>query len=210
MPFHFVLQTNFSSGAFSGVLVPAVFPRVGTEADAWAHFRVLALKFRLHPVGGITASQVFGFVGGVQDTPPATIATGSEVLSSIYFGGDTTVPSEWCSVPKLDLAGPLPWYKTVAGTTDATEESPGWFFGAGSGSDSLVVEFRGLFEFKTSLATANTPVALQARQLLRQERVAAEIARERDLLLKILAGIPGGGQAPASSALAAIQGGGKP
>jgi len=210
MPFHYYVQTQFTAGAFSSPLTPGTFPRVGTEADTWAHYRFLSLRFRIHPTGSISTDQVFGFVGGAQDTPPATIATASEVLSSVVLSGDTSVPSEWCNVSRLEISGPLPWYKTIAGTADPTEESPGWLFGAGTGTDALRIEFRGVIEFKVSVATANTPLARQARLQLHEERLIVERVRMRELLLKLLAGPSSGTGTPGVSALGSAALGLKP
>lgn len=187
IPFHLYNRQAIAGGVLSIVATPAAMsPRAAVEADAWAHFRIASLKFRLHPTGGITNDQSAGFVGGIQDTPPTTIAQVSELLPSVVLGGDTTTPTEWCSVPKSDLAGPLPWYKSVAGTTDPTEESPGALIVVGTGTDVFGLEYKGVFEFKTSVATANTPMQRKLHAQLREERVAGELARQRELLLRLL------------------------
>jgi hypothetical protein len=194
MPFHYIFTGSLTSGANAQLLTPALFPRVGTEADAWAHFRVKKLAFRhLKHLSTLNGPQVAAFVGGVQDSPPATVAAASEVLSSAYLGEFQTVHSEWVHVTKAELAGPFPWYKTVAGAADPSEESPGYFSVVGPGSDSFYIEFRGTFCFKVSLATANTPVALDARRRIREERVANVVRAERDVLLKILSTAPTAG-----------------
>jgi hypothetical protein len=131
-----------------------------------------------------------GFVGGVQDSPPATVAQTMELLSSCIQSSFATVPTEWVRVSKSEMAGPLPWYKTVQGTADSTEESPGQIVITGNGTDSFLVEYRGVFIFKTSLATANTPVALALRQRVREERQRAVQTVERNDLLRVLGSSP--------------------
>ncbi len=186
MPFHAILTATLASGAYNVPLVPGLFLRVGTEADAWALFRVRRLKFRLHRESVLNGPQVAAYQGAVQDNPPATVAQASEILPSCFLSALQTVPTEWISVPKSDLSGPFPWYKTVAGTPDPSEESPGFFNVVGTGTDTFYVEFRGVFEFKVSLATANTPAAIALRRKVREDRVARLQASERDILLKIL------------------------
>jgi hypothetical protein len=110
-----------------------------------------------------------------------------ELLPATFHAGPPqTVHSEWIKVPKVDLAGPLPWYKTVLGTADPTEESPGSLIVVGVGTDLVSIEVYGVFEFKTSLATANTPAVLTLRMRVRQERSDAIRAREKSLLVSLL------------------------
>lgn len=193
IPFHFLGQSSFTSGAFAAPLNPASLSgsssKLAAEADAWAHFRVRDLRFRLHP-SSVNNSQAMGFVGGVQDTPPATIGAVGELISSTFVDSSQTVPSEWVRVAPSEYSGPLPWYKTVQGSADATEESPGSFVLAGAGTDAFVFEVRGVMEFKTAVATANTPEAVALLKRFRQIRLSQEQARERDALLKVLASSP--------------------
>jgi len=196
MPFHYVLTNTLTSGAFTQFLIPTLFPRVGTEADAWAHFRVKKLMMRLHRASALNGPMSFGYMGGVQDNLPSSVYGATETIPSSFMSPVTTVPTDWVHVPKVDLAGPFPWYKTVAGAADATEESPGIIFVCGTGTDTFYCEFRGTFEFKTSLATANTPLALQMRQSVREERLKRVLDNERALLLRILSTTPASLLAP--------------
>ena len=138
-----------------------------------------------------------GVVGGVQDTPPATVGAVMELIPSAFMQALTTVPTEWVNVGKDDLAGPLPWYKSIPGTADATEEAPGLLVGAGTGSQFLTGELRGVFEFKTSTAPANTPAALVLAARMREEKVKAAQLRERARFLAVLA-VPGQPTGPPS------------
>jgi len=183
MPFRYVLNAAMTAGTAALVVSPALTARATTEADAWAHFRVRKLRFRLHPRAVLSA---VGYVGGVQDTTPSSVAQIVELIPSTYIAGNTTIPSSWVSVPQKDLAGPFPWYKTVAGGADPTEEAPGVICIGGTSTDAFSLEFEVTFEFKTSVATANTPVALQLRERVRSERIMREFAVERNRLLKIL------------------------
>lgn len=191
-PFHTVVQGALTAGVLTLNATPtALSSRALLEADAWAHFRIQRLAFRLLPASttASNSSQVIGFVGGMQDTPPSTFAAVGELLPCVALGADQTVPSEWVNVPKSDLAGPFPWYKALPGTADTTEESPGQIVIASSSSSTDVVcyEIRGIFVFKTSVATANTPLALEARRRIREERLAIAKKNERDVLLRIIA-----------------------
>ncbi len=90
------------------------------------------------------------------------------------------------AVSKEDLAGPLPWYKTIPGTAGATEEAPGVVCLSGSGTEPFTLEMRGVMEFKTSVATGNTPSAVKLAAMRRQERQDLADRRERDKLVKVL------------------------
>jgi len=189
MPFHTLISAAEVAGASSVLGNPAGLGNSGrllTEADGWAHFRLKKLAFRLHPQIGMAAQfTVAGWVGGIQDTAPATAGAVTDLIPSCVEGQDATVPTEWVRVPKSDLAGPLPWYKSVQGTADATEEAPGQIVIAGSGTDVFILEIRGVIEFKVAVATANTPAEIALRTRLRAERVAQqkESAQRRVLAL---------------------------
>jgi hypothetical protein len=147
---------------------------------------MLSLKFRVHPSGG-TSNQLLGYVGGVQDTTPATIGAVGELLPAVVLGKSATTPTEWQSVSKSDLAGPLPWYKSVAGSADPTEEAPGVLCLIGTGTEVLLIELKGVMAFKTAVNTANTPLYAEVLRKMREERVRSEQSIERDRLLKVLA-----------------------
>ena len=186
MPFHYVQQGTLSGGVSSFALCPSNFPRPQTEADTWAHFRVKSLAFRLHPTSSSGNDQAIGYVGGVQDTNPSTIVQVGELLPSAFMDHVCTVPTEWVRPSKAELAGPLPWYKALPGSADPTEESPGTMIVVGTATQSFVAEYRGVFEFKTSVATANTPMALKLRESVRNEKLLLTQLAEKDRLLKIL------------------------
>jgi hypothetical protein len=90
-------------------------------------------------------------------------------------------------VRREELAGPFPWYKALTGTVDASEEAPGNFNVVGTGSEAFLMEVRGKFEFKTAVATANTPMALLLRRKLREDRLRKELLDEREHMMKVLA-----------------------
>jgi len=192
--FHFMLNTAMASSTFGLLASPNtnVSPRMLAEADTWAHYRFEALRFRLHRVASTTGVQAVGYVGGVQDVTPATVPAVSELLPSTFLSTQATVPSDWVRVPKKDLAGPLPWYKTIPGGADSTEEAPGVICVSttGGATDSFSLEIRGRITFKTAVATGNTPIAIKARQLLREERITAERSLARDAILRVIGSPP--------------------
>ncbi len=208
MPFHYYANSALVSGAASFNGNPTgLSPRGLTEADAWTHFRLKALKFRLHPQNvAVTTTQIAAWVPGIEDSPPSGVAAACELLDAVVISARSTVPTQWMSVSKSDLAGPLPWYKTVPGTADATEESPGALMVLGSTTDAFVIEIRGVFEFKGSIATANTPMAVQLREELRALRRNQVQEAERNRLLKALAPAP----PPARQAAALVTTAGSP
>lgn len=186
VPFHFVNSGVLVAGVFGLALLPASFSRIAQEADAWAHFRVPKLSFRLLPTSPVTVAQAAGFIGGVQDTNPSTLQQVTELIPSCVKGVGQTTPTNWVHVSKQELAGCFPWYKSIAGTADATEESPGTVSIVGTGTETFIIEFKGVFEFKTGVNISNTPAALKMRALVRQERIDSMRRVEREALLKIL------------------------
>jgi len=187
LPFHYSISQALVAGVFTAFASPAIIPRAALEADVWAHFRLRKLAFRLLPTSPSTAAQAAGFVGGVQDTNPGTYAQVVELISSCIKGIGQTVPSSWVRVSRQELAGPFPWYKTVAGTADSTEEAPGVICVVGTGTEVFNIEFRGEFEFKVGLSSGNTPLEVKLRELVRKQRVDQMRSTEREVLLKILA-----------------------
>lgn len=159
--FHTIVLANTGVGGNNNFLVSpnvTLTPRGLIEADTWAHFKVTKLRFRLHPTDtAIDSDVVCGYVGGIQDATPATIAEIGELIPSTLLGAQTTVPTEWVSVSGSELNGPFPWYKTIPGSADATEEAPGRIVLASTTiSAGFSLELRGEFVFKTAVAAANT------------------------------------------------------
>ncbi len=192
VPFRYVISLTPVAGVFGVTLNPSSFPRVQTEADGWSLFRILRMKFRILPPA-LAANQVLtvgSFLAGVADTPPSTTAQASELLCGCTLGGLQTTPSEWANVSPKDLAGPLPWYKTFVGASAYEEASPGTIYFVGSGTLPITAEFRGIYEFKSAIATANTPAAIDLRLRLRDEHRRRLAALEQQCLVSLLAGAP--------------------
>ncbi len=168
-------------------------PRAGTEADAWTHFRILKFQFRLHPpVAAASLNHVACWCPGQQDTPPSTQGAAAEILPAAILSSRCTVPTPWIKVSRSDLAGPFPWYKSVAGGADSTEEAPGALVICGTGTEQPIVEYYGEFEFKGSIATANTPVAIKLRDELRAARLLVARQKERARILEVISVTPAG------------------
>jgi len=196
MPFHHVIAAGGSAGAFAlGANPTNLSTRALSEADNWAHFRLKSLKFRVLPAIAPVVAASTGvstlalcYIGGIEDTPPAQIADVMEVLPSTLYTGACTIPTKWVVVPKSDLAGPLPWYKTIPGTADSTEEAPGQlcYVVAIVAATTIYIELSGVFEFKTSVSATNTPLAIKLRTIVRDERKKIADEVERKALQKVL------------------------
>lgn len=189
-PFHNLIRSNFTSGSYPITISPnsTLTPRGLVEADTWAYFRVKSLAFRLHPTQTAADSDAAaGYLGDIPDNFPGAINQLMEVIPSCFLGGDATVPTEWVHVRKSELQGAFPWYRTIPSSADPTEEAPGIITVAGNAAEAFNLEVRGVFEFKTALATSNTPDAVNLRIKAHQERVALAREKERGLLLKLLA-----------------------
>lgn len=190
LQFHGAAGAPLVAGALSFPLNPNglsfLSTRILAEADSWAYFRVRSFEFRLHH-GAIAADIAAGFVGGIQDTVPATTPAVCELIPSVYYGSTYTQPSDWVRVSKKELAGCFPWYKAIQGTADATEEAPGSICLAGTTTSTSILEVRGVVEFKTAVGTGNTPAQLKLREELRLERKREEQQIARRALLRVLA-----------------------
>ncbi len=191
IPFHFL---NLNSAAATVFYVPCnpqnLSSRMASEADAWSLFKLTKLRFRLHPRATTSGGSVAGgYYGTVADTPPATQAQVMELLASTYLSYQQTKPSDWVNVSPKELAGPFPWYKSIPGAADATEEQPGSLAFCTSGAtDLLAVELEGVCVFRDSIATANTPLMVSLQLKMREERARAAAERRRSKLLLVLGG----------------------
>jgi len=189
--FHFLWAATLAGGTSSLQVSPSglasLSTRMAAMADEYAHFAVRALRFCLHPSG--TGTQTAGFAGGVQDTPPTSNIQITELLPSVVRGTAETVPTRWVEVPKQDLRGPFPWYKSLNGGADTTEEAPGTLnLGSTIATDTMIVEVFIDVAFKTAVAPANTPVEIAARKQLRDARLKRLVAQERAVITRILTG----------------------
>jgi len=189
-------SSNFSllSLALFGTRGPAL-------GDQFCHVRFDALRFRLLPTGTApTALAVMGFLGGVQDISPANLQAISEVIPTACLGTRQTVPSEWCNAKAQDLKGPMPWYKSVAGGADTTEEAPGYVVFVAGATDVLTYEMYVDVTVKTAVATGNTPMELSLHAELRALRLEKERLLAREKLVSVLEVTPpaasGGGGGP--------------
>jgi hypothetical protein len=160
-------------------------------ADNYAQFRVDKLAFRVHPMAAEANGYLaFGYVGGVQDTFPATLAAIGELISSNVLGASEQVPTGWVKPTKQELAGPFPWYHSVVGTMDATEESPGTLVFYPQSTGSFMFEIKGVLTFKISVGGGNTPAQLKLMKELRELRAAKAAEDERARLVRVLGGQP--------------------
>jgi hypothetical protein len=181
VPFHILFTQVLTAGSGNLALTPALLgTRLGVIGDGFEEYRLTALKYRLHPGGAAVKGgdcQVASFYPGIVDSTSSLTATAvSEVVYSTIMGARATTPSAWGVVPRAVLSGPFPWYKTIASTLDASEETQGYMLIAGNGSDSYQLEAAGVMEFKGSSATANTPMALVDIRRRQRERLLQVIA----------------------------------
>jgi len=180
--FHFQ-SNNTGASAYTLAIQPAgMGTRVSGIADSFELYRVTALKFRLLPSATVSGTvrpttSAAGWYAGVTDTVPSTVTSIAENTESVLLAVWATVPTEWCRVGKVSLAGYCPWYKTIQGTPDVAEEIQGNIYVAAGSTDSYVIEVRGVIEFKGPVNPSSTPMARQM----------AEMRKEKDRLMKILA-----------------------
>lgn len=188
MPFSLVQTITLSGGTFSFQLTCAnLGARIVTESDAWALFRLRSFRFRLLPRTAMTSLfQVAAFIGSDQDTIPSTVTQLSEIACRSVISSTQSSPGQWGSVPRKLLSGMFPWYRTLAGAEPANESNPGALAMAGTGTDTVALEFEGTIEFKQGLDPANTPEAVALYAQIRQLRCQALHEKEKARLLVAL------------------------
>ncbi len=182
IPFKFLSTFSLSGGVGSVPLQPVSFSRVLEIADAYDLYRFVRLRYRLRSPATSFGTQGAAYYPGVTDTTPTTLVQLGENMHSVFVMSGETVPSNWHTVPRQALSGMLPWYKTIAGSLDTSEEQQGTLYIVGTGTETVYLELEGLVEVKAPASIANTPAA-------RRER-AQRLAKER--LLSVLGGTPGG------------------
>jgi len=174
MPFHGLLLVGTDGlGKASVMLSPAGLNTYGVvrpyvEADTWGHFRFRSFKFRLIP-GSLAAA--VAWMGGVQDSTPSSSQPVMEMMPSQFISSIIQTIPPYMSVPKADLAGPFPWYKSIPGTADPTEEAPGLLVVTSGASVTVVIEVDGVIEFKTAISTVATPEEADLRRKLQELRL---------------------------------------
>jgi len=162
--------------------------RLAAIADDFSEYRFKSLEFRLHPDAIATQVCAVTYLPGIVDTPPATLADISQELCVAYQVLGMSIPSEWKRVPAGVLAGMHPWYKTVPGTPEASEEQQGvlCYFESSGGQSAEYIEIRGVCEFRGAVAAGNTPL----------DRALATRRREKARIMGLLAADTSSGAAP--------------
>ncbi len=179
VPFHAIQTPALTSGAASLALNPANIVRLATIADTFEEYRIVELMFRLRRIGTLTSvGFAAGFFPGISDTAPNTANLVMESLDACIVDPVTTVPSDWVKVSRENLKGSMDWYKAIAGAATDWEERPGTIYFGGSGTESALIELRGVYEFKGTVDTSDTPV----------ERTRKREERERARILRLLSG----------------------
>jgi hypothetical protein len=198
VPFHYMN----TSAAVGNQIITAVScntafsSRVTLEGDIYQFWRCRELEYRLHPSsdGGTGRNATaLAFYPGIVDTAPATLPDISENVHVTYSSQFSTVPSQWVRIPHKSLRGEFPWYKTIAGSQDISEEVLGFLCAWSSNATGLVTfEWRGIIEFKDPVDDSNTPLLREARRKARElRRKAIDMVARRKLLGVITIQTPG-------------------
>lgn len=183
VPFGGIYSATLSAGSISFQAGPNVLGSAGNIArlhtieDAFGKYRFTKLKFRLLLNKAANVAGVDFAVCYVPRDPQTaaftTIAECFETQMCSFLGDTMTTQPPWVTVPRKALAGLLPWYQTLGGSTgaDTEEEYQGTFYvtnGTGAGTTTLYIEIKGVCEFGAPLDPANTPVPISV--LLRQKK----------------------------------------
>jgi len=162
-------------------VAPSLSSRTLSAADNFELYRVTRLRYRQHVPTGGTGQTVVAYYAGVTDTPPATNVANMEATNHNFFSGlNGSPPSRWTNVPRGQLAGYQPWYKTIVGTPDPSVEIQGILNITGSTPATIqyVVEIEGVIEFKGPVDAASTPESRRARMYATQYAVLQKILAE--------------------------------
>ncbi len=169
---YFFLQT-LSGGAGSFGPIPAnLGTSIQSVSDGYDLFRIRALKFRIFALTGGAAAAC---ISSVPNTVPTASRTQlMEILESVdHEGPAQTVWSEWVHVRPPTFSGPFPWYHTRTGTFDVTEYQPCTIYFAGTGTNTVQVQIRVVYDFRDPIPTVSTPMEIAMRKellLLRSEQ----------------------------------------
>jgi len=176
-----IFTTVLTSGSATVQLILGAFGTRGPSlADAYTLVRWLKFRFRIHPSSVITNAQIHAFVPGITDTIPASITAASECKYHSFMGIRETVPTDWVTIAPADLAGALPWYKTVGGTSDVNDDLPGSFISIGTGAEVMLWEYEYSVELKGAVNTASTPEQIFER--LARRKHAEDLRRRAEIL----------------------------
>jgi len=139
--------------------VAALSDRLPVIADAFDEYRVVALKYRPRiDVSTGTSALSMAFYPGVTTTLPGSIL---QLGENPYFSmrqttDDVVVP--FVNVPRKVLAGEQSWYKSLKATLTADDSIPGQLIFWGTGTDTLMYEIDGVFEFRGEADPTMTPL----------------------------------------------------
>jgi len=132
------------------------------------------------------------FFPGVHTTVPSSITImGDNPFTSLRDQNDTVL-LPWTNVPRGILCGEQPWYKCQKAVVTADDSVPGQLLFLGTGTDNVLYEMDGIYEFRGEVDTADTPLNpayLQARIDLLNKRVSnwhKALELERDAFRKLL------------------------
>lgn len=177
VPFHRATAIAVSGAAGTLTMSPGISLRTSNIADNYCLYRFAELKYRLHPASTRTAAfHSAAYYPGIIDTAPVTTQVNTENMHAAVLGLNQTVCTEWKHVDRQSLRGYFPWYKTVSGSLDPSEETQGNIYVVSVGTESVYIEYEGVIEFKSPSDPGVTP------QLSEQSAV----KREKTRLLKIL------------------------
>lgn len=155
--FHRLYETTLSGVTGNATLLVnpqttslGALSEIGDQFDL---FRCAELEYRLHPMNPAdTNQQVCAYIPDV-DIQTATAFQASESPIAAVQTQFCGVPSPWIHVPPSQLKGMLDWYKCSADAGAAEFEAQGIILLAGGLSDTIIVEFRGIMQFKNPVST---------------------------------------------------------
>jgi hypothetical protein len=150
---HCIIGIGASGGAANWALNPyntTLFPRLNTLCQAYAQYRVMKLKYRILPNG--SGSTVLTYYPTTVSSAPTTSAAIMESPNAIGKSITQTVPTQWHSVPRVQLAGPYRWYDTQSASGYIAQ--PGFLYAYASSTQNDWVEVVAKYQFQMGDAIA--------------------------------------------------------
>lgn len=174
IPFHRAANVTLTAGQAQIPVAPTaltVFDWLANIAENFELYRFIELEYRLRYATAITGTQELAFYPDAVGTT-VTAGPNSENLDCVFLGQfETGQVQPFHKVPRSRLKGQIDWYKTIPDAASSEFESQGRLNFNGTSSETVVLEVRGVVQFKNNI----DPTAAAAEMKLRQEKRDAHI-----------------------------------
>jgi len=174
IPFHRVANVTLTSGKAQLAVAPVastVFDWLANTAENFELYRFIDLEYRIRYATDITGTQSIAFY---PDATGTTVATGenSENLDCVFLGEfENGHVQSFHRVPRSRLRGQIAWYKTIPDAAASEFESQGRLNCTGNAAETLVLEVRGVVQFRNNIDPTAALASVKARQEMRDAHI---------------------------------------